>query len=174
MKKISKLYYIFLIAIIACSSFKIKNSQSKASFSNIAIKEFIKTNLFKTNTVYVVDSLDLDKNIIFFTIIDSEMKIIANKENVEKIPQCCEINNSLFILNWRDENFDPKRSINLLNKYNFLVDDTPENLIYLEPVIDEKSKSFDIFFCKNNPNVFKKIKTNIPFPYYNKPQLKCS
>lgn len=173
MKRINFFSIIFLLFIVSCGIKKTTQSDVKYSFRERAINEFVKTNLFKKGKVFVVDSLSLKKDIIYIGIIQDEMKIFAFESETEKIPQCIEVNNSLFISYWKNGDFDIQESINLLKKYDILYENTDENYFSFEIVTDDNKKSFDVFFCKNNNAVFKKVKSNIAVGYYDIPKLKC-
>lgn len=164
---------VFIIVITACSVNKAPQAKANYSFKEKAINEFLRTNLFKKGKVFTVDSLSLEKNIIYIGIIDSNIKVLASEDEVKKIPQCVEVNNSLFIQRWKNKDFDVQKSINLLKKYGVLLDDTDENYFSIDQSIDDYKKELAVYFCKNNNAVFKKVKSNIAVGYYDIPKLKC-
>lgn len=173
-RNIRFLSLFFLISFMACSSQYKKNQiKEEYTFKEKSIKEFIKTNLFRTNKVFTIDSLLLEKEIVYIGIIESEIKVFAFVNEIEKIPQCIEVNNSLFIQRWKDKNFDAQESIKLLKKYNVLYDDTDENYFSFDPITDDKLKALDLFFCKNNSSIFKRVKSNMPYQQYGIPKIKC-
>lgn len=174
MKSIILICLICSMLLISCSIHKKEPFKDKTSFREIAIDEFVKTNLFKKDKVYSIDSLFLeDSGMVYIGIIESGIKIFAFEDETEKIPQSIEVKNALFMWKWKDNNFDVQKSISLLKKYNMLYDDTDENYFSFEPDIDDSVKSLKLFFCRDNKSIYKKIKTNMPIQYYNIPKLKC-
>lgn len=159
--------------IMACRTNNIHTNYNSYAFKDKAINEFIKTNLFKKDKVFNVDSLLLKSDIVYIGINETTFKVLASENEIEKIPECIEINNSLFIQRWKTNKFDVKRSIRLLKKYGVLVDDTDENFFSFNVEVDDTKKELAVFFCKDNNAVFKKIKTNIGIGYYDIPNLKC-
>lgn len=143
-----------------------------------SISLFCKTNLFKKNKVFAIDTLSVTDEIISVGIVEFEPKFLINLEEDRyekgKLPICVEINNSLFY--WHDkEHIATDEEILILQKYNLLAEDTLENLVYVyDSPIDDEKKGLDIFFCKNNHNIYKKVKTNIATGYYTPPKLDCS
>jgi len=148
-----------------------------ATIQSKSISLFCKTNLFKKNKVFAVDTLSVNDEIIAVGIAEFEPKFLINLEEDRyekgKLPMCVEINNSLFY--WYDEeHIATDEEILMFHKYNLLAEDTLENLVYVyETPIDDEQKGLDIYFCKNNHNIYKKVKTNIATGYYTPPKLNC-
>lgn len=165
---------IFLLFITtACGVNRSLQVKDNITFKDKAINEFLKTNLFKKGKVHRIDSLLLEKDIVYIGINETNFKVLASENEVEKIPECLEINNSLFIQGWKSKNFNAQHSINLLKKYGVLLDNTDENFFSFNVEVDDTRKELAIYFCKDNKSIFKKVKSNIAVGYYNIPKLKC-
>ncbi len=92
-----------------------------------------------------------------------------------------EMDNKLFY--WKD-NYTPlnKNVIEVLDSYNIL--DSTDIKLQLGMLPDDfedtrvvttgsKLKGVDYYFCKKQPNKFKKVLTNIAYGYYEPPKIKC-
>lgn len=173
--KTSKFFnLIFLTLIItACAVNKAWQDKDNITFKEKAINEFLKTNLFKKGKVHRIDSLLLEKDIVYIGINETNFKVLASEDEIEKIPECIEVKNSLFIQGWKSKDFDVQKSINLLKKYGVLLDDTDENFFSFNVEVDDTRKELAVYFCKDNKSIFKKVKSNIAVGYYDIPKLKC-
>ena len=165
---------IILIFITTACSVKISlQIKDNITFKHKAINEFIKTDLFKKGKVHRIDSLLLDNDIVYIGINETNFKVLASENELKKMPECLEINNSLFIQGWKSKNFNARHSITLLKKYGVLLEDADENFFSYNVEVDDTRKELAIYFCKNNKSIFKKVKSNIAVGYYDIPKLKC-
>ncbi len=174
----SKLIPLLLILLLYISCKSNMNYTDSDTIHSKSISLFCKTNLFNKDKVFAIDTLSINEEIISVSIGEFEPKFLINLEEDRyekgKLPVCIERNNSLFY--WYDKNHvATDEEILMLQKYNLLAEDTLENLVYVyDSPIDDEKKGLDIYFCKNNYNKYKKIKTNFPTGYYTPPKLDCS
>ena len=141
-----------------------------------AISLFIQSNLFLDKSVYALHRKDMNEDVFCLTIIRSYSKILidikAERYKSGRIPKCKEVKNALFL--WFEEGYiASEEDIKLLNKYDVLKEDTLENLIYLDTPIDDSLKALDVYFCKNNHDKYKKVKSRYAPGFYKMPKLNC-
>ena len=72
---------------------------------------------------------------------------------------------------------DPTKSVNtdiisIFTKYN-LIDTMILNVYIPEIMIDHSKKSVDYYYCKNNLQRYKKVRTKKAMGYYQPPKLRC-
>lgn len=110
-------------------------------------------------------------------------------DSIGKVPKTFFPNNYLIIDDkvflWRDDVKPLNVEIlNLLEDYGLLnsINSNYESEIILNEeydeknliIVDDKLKGFHYYFCKNNINKYRKVKTNIAVGYYAPPKINCN
>lgn len=163
-----KIKYLLLIIILFtnCRSYNddlVKNGTCEDAIQN-CIDDFINTTLFKKGSFFVVDYISLNDDIYQIRIMDDhENKYLYYKNktaNENKLPsRSYKISNKAFV--WWNKNYPANDSIiNLLKSHDMLVDNTDEQIIWLDKIIFEKRKSATYYVCKHNLSIFERKISN--------------
>lgn len=145
-----------------------------------AIKDFSATKkLFKNESVFFIDVLESVNNdsIVVVRIGKNNQKFLLTKEakigSTGKLPsRFMEVKGKLFY--WQDANYSlSQEALAIFNKYNLLKDDQDGTIKMPDFQIDDAQKNAHYYFCKNRPDYFKRIITNIGLGYYTPPDLRC-
>ena len=114
---------------------------------------------------------------------------LRKEDSIGKVPKTFFPNNYLIIGDkvflWRDDVKPLNVEIlNLLEDYGLLnsINSNYESEIILNEeydeknliIVDDKLKGFHYYFCKNNINKYRKVKTNIAVGYYAPPKINCN
>lgn len=158
------------------SSQKYNNSE----ILNIAINDFLQVEkVSKLDSVFSVDIMVIDENIIGVSIISALNKLIPTARNEigsnhPNFPtQYCIINSKLFY--WYDSTASINtKLIKALSQFHQIDSmNVNEFVEFPETLIDDSKKGVDYYFCRNNINKYKRVITSRGLGYYKTPKLRC-
>lgn len=158
----------------------LKEDYTSSSVIKIAIDDFVQSEkISKKDTVYHVEIVDVDENIIGVSIIGADNKWVPSTINVigssySNFPtEYYIINSKLF--SWYDSTkYVSEKLIYALADYHQIDSMNVNGFIGLpEQIIDDSKKGADYYFCRNNIYKFKKVITNRAIGYYKPPRINC-
>lgn len=170
---------LLLIAIFTASSaIYAPNADNDEKYITLAVHDFIqKSPLVKKDSVFSIIVKEFGTEIVGVNIYGSTRKPVVvlngNEISLSSLPsRFLEMNGKLFY--WHDKEIAATPDvINVLKKFNFL--DTAVLNVYIPPYsIDDAKKGEDYYFCRNNTNKFKTVRTNKAMGSSPLPKLNCT
>ncbi|WP_412464553.1 hypothetical protein [Flavobacterium mekongense] len=173
-KNIIFLVFIFFLSCKSIDSQIVSQGNIDNAIMN-SIIDFKKTKLFKTGAVFSVLENNEEEFYKITIISKGKNKYLYSKQKKakeNKLPsRYYETDNKLFI--WWDENHEvTDKNIEILNKYDMLVDDEGGNVWFLESSSDDSKKGATYFICKNDLKNYKRVISSTSSSTL--PNLKCN
>jgi hypothetical protein len=170
--------FIFFATIYHSHSQITKSSRDYAI--QIAINDFVALKkLHATDKVFSVKAEELTQNnsILIITIIAKTSNLLLTKDvkigSKGKIAsRYIEQDDKLFY--WWDDDYPLSQdALSIYGKYGLLQDDMNGTIKFPDAIVNDARKGASYYFCKDNPEMFKRIITNIATGYYTPPTLNC-
>lgn len=173
---------LLIFCLSSCKSIK-KTSvtlEKQADLIQLAISDFSKGwCIFKRKSIYAINTRPAanNPNVSIVSIGENNTKLLLTSKvkvgSKGTIPsRYFEKNGDLFY--WRDDNYPlTDETLAIFRKYNLLQDDLGGEILIPDNTLDEKRKFSIYYFCKNNPNIYKKLITNKGRFYDQAPNISC-